>query len=57
LSSANPEHDINAILQQIIDKQVYKLDYENVTAKLLFELVPYEVATQSIEKIINLSLL
>lgn len=56
LNSANPKHDINAILQQIIDKQVYKSDYENITAKLLFELVPYEVAIKSIRNIIKLNL-
>ena len=42
--SAKPGIDMNRLLQEIIDKEVYKADYENITMKMLFEDIPYEIA-------------
>lgn len=50
--SAKDGVDVNALLQEIVDKAVYKQDYEDITAKILFEEVPYETAVIALRKII-----
>ena len=50
--SAKDGIDMNALLQEIVDKAVYRQDYEDITAKILFENVPYETATTALRKII-----
>lgn len=44
--------DMNALLQEIVDKAVYKQDYEEITSKILFEEVPYETAATALRKMI-----
>lgn len=44
---------MSALLQEIIDRSVYKQDYEDVTRKLLFEDVEYETAIAAVQKIID----
>lgn len=44
--------DMNALLREIVDKAVYKQDYEDITAKILFEDLPYETAVTALQKII-----
>lgn len=44
---------MNALLQEIVDRAVYKQDYENITRKLLFENVDYETAISAVQKIID----
>lgn len=44
---------MNALLQEIIDRAVYKQDYEDITKKLLFEDVDYETAISAVQKIID----
>lgn len=51
--SAKDGIDMNGLLQEIVDKAVYKQDYEDITAKILFENVPYETATTALWKIIE----
>ncbi len=51
--SAKDGIDMNALLQVIIDKAVYKQDYEDITAKILFEEVSYETAVTALQKIIT----
>lgn len=51
--SAKDNIDMNALLQEIVDKEVYKQDYENITAKILFEEVPYETAIMALKKVIT----
>lgn len=51
--SAKDGVDTNALLQEILDKAVYKQDYENITAKILFEEVPYETAANALRQIIE----
>ena len=50
--SAKDGVDMNALLQEIVEKAVYRRDYEDITAKILFENVPYETATIALRKII-----
>lgn len=51
--SAKDGIDMNALLQEIVDKAVYKQDYEDITSKILFEEVPYETAVAALQKIID----
>ena len=50
--SAKEGIDMNSLLQEIVDKDVYKQDYEDITAKILFENLPYETAVTALRKII-----
>lgn len=50
--SAKNGIDMNALLQEIVDKAVYKQDYEDITTKILFEEVSYETAVTALKKII-----
>lgn len=54
--SAKPGIDMNRLLQEIIDKEVYKADYENITMKMLFEDIPYEVAIGRLKKVLEYKL-
>lgn len=51
--SAKDGVDMNALLQEIIDKDVYKKDYEELTSKMLFEEVPYSTAIKMLQKIVD----
>ena len=54
--SAKDGIDMNALLQEIIDKDIYKKDYENITEKMLFEDVPYATAIKTLQKIVDYKL-
>ena len=54
--SAKDGIDMNALLQEIIDKDIYKKDYEDITAKMLFEDIPYATAIKALQKIVNYKL-
>ncbi len=49
--SAQDGVNMPELLKEIVEKQVYKNDYETITASLLFEEVPYEEAIIAINKI------
>lgn len=51
--SAKDGIDMNALLQDIIDKDIYKKDYEDITTKILFEDIPYATAIKALQKIID----
>ncbi len=51
--SAQNEIDMNKILSEIVNKDVFKADYESVTASLLFENVEYNEALKSMRRIIE----
>lgn len=55
--SAKDGIDMNVLLQEIIDKDIYKKDYENITEKMLFEDVPYATAIKTLQKIVDYKLL
>lgn len=44
---------INDILAEIVDKEIYRNDYETVTGRLLFTYLPYETVIDGIKEIIN----
>lgn len=54
--SAKDDIDMDALLQEIIDKDIYKRDYEDITSKMLFENVPYATAIEALQKIVNYKL-
>lgn len=51
--SAKDDIDMDALLQEILDRAVYKQDYDSITAKILFEDVPYDIATTALRQIIE----
>ncbi len=44
---------INDILAEIVDKEIYRNDYETVTSRFLFTYLPYETAIGGIKEIIS----
>lgn len=51
--SAKDGIDMKALLREIVDRAVYKQDYEDITSKILIEEVPYETAAAALQKIID----
>ncbi|MBO4219319.1 MAG: nucleotidyl transferase AbiEii/AbiGii toxin family protein [Clostridia bacterium] len=49
--SARPDVEVTAILMEIIEKEVYKSDYDKVTSRILEEQIPYEVAIEAVREI------
>ena len=45
--------DVKALLQEIISKEVYKSDYQLITEKILEEVVSYDTAIKTLERIVN----
>ena len=54
--SAKDGVDINQVLQEIVDTEAYKYDYEEITSGLLFSPLGYDEAVTSIVEIIQLNL-
>ena len=54
--SAQDNVDINALLEEIIEKEPYKADYNNTTYRLLFKKVTYDEAIETLKEISNLKL-
>lgn len=54
--SAKDGIDMNFLLQEIIDKAVYKKDYEDITSKMLFEEVSYDTAVNALQTIVDFKL-
>ena len=44
---------INDVLAEVVDKEIYRQDYETITGKLLFTYVPYETVIGGIKEIIR----
>ena len=55
--SAQEGVNLKALLQKIVDENVYKKDYEAITVGLLFEKISYETTISKMQKIINSGLL
>lgn len=51
--SAKQDIRINALLAEIVEKEVYRNDYELITGKLLFTYIPYEKVIGGIERMIE----
>lgn len=54
--SAKEGIDMNNLLQEIIDKEVYKKDYQDITEKILFDKVDYPSCIKSLQNIIDYKL-
>lgn len=55
--SAKDKVDVNAVLQEIIAKKIYKVDYEEITKGLLFEDIAYDEAIKAVQRVIDNGLL
>lgn len=53
--SAQKEVCINDLLAEIMDKEIYRNDYEEITGRLLFTYLPYETVIGGIGEIISRS--
>lgn len=51
--SAKDEHNIRKLLEEILEKELYKSDYENITDHVLYEKMPYEQAVTGLNTLIN----
>ena len=49
--SAQPGVDVPGMLNILIENNIYKEDYESITARILEESVPYDVAIEAIRSI------
>ena len=49
--SAQPDVDVQNLLQQIIKEDVYRADYNNLTSRILEEQISYETALRAIKEI------
>lgn len=52
-TSADDKYDINSLLKEIIGKEVYKNDYENVTDLITYDHINYDETIKTIQKIIE----
>lgn len=55
--SAKEGVKLKDLLQEIVDKSIYKNDYETITVNLLFENVSYETAIGALQEIIDSGLI
>ena len=51
--SAKPWVEMNKFLQEIIDVEAYKKDYEDITMKMLFEKIDYETAASKLQQVVE----
>ena len=49
--SAQPGVDVPGVLMEIVEKDIYRTDYESVTSRVLEEQVPYDVVIVAVKKI------
>ncbi len=49
--SAQPDVDVPKMLNFLIENEIYKGDYENITARILEEDIRYDVAIEAVKKI------
>ena len=49
--SAQPDVNVPKLLNFLIENEIYKEDYENVTARILEEDISYDVAIDAVKKI------
>ena len=55
-ASAKENVDFRALLNEIIEKEIFRADYENITAALLFDDVSYDTAVQALKRILEFDL-
>jgi hypothetical protein len=55
--SCQPGAKPNEILKEIIERNVYENDYNEVTSKFIYKMVEYSVAVKSLWEIIDLNII
>ncbi len=55
--SADEQYSITSLLTEILEKEAYKADYESITARVLYEDMPYDQTITGIKEIIQSNLL
>ncbi len=55
--SADEKYSITELLTEILEKEAYKADYENITARVLYEDMPYDQAITGLTEVIQCGLL
>lgn len=50
--SAQPDVNVPEMLNFLIENEIYKEDYETITARILEEDVSYDVAIEAVKKIV-----
>ena len=54
--SAQPDIDIKKLLNEIVESEAYRSDYNSITSKILFENVAYEEAIKAVKRIADANL-
>ena len=49
--SAQPGVNVPEVLMEIVDKEIYRSDYESVTSRILVEQIPYDVVLEAVKEI------
>lgn len=49
--SAQPGVDVPGVLMEIIEKDIYRTDYESVTSRILEEQIPYDAVIGAVKEI------
>ncbi|MBO4792458.1 MAG: nucleotidyl transferase AbiEii/AbiGii toxin family protein, partial [Clostridia bacterium] len=55
--SAQDDVNIKSCLQEILDQDIYKKDFEYITIPLIFEAVSYDEVKSNLQKVIDSGLL
>jgi hypothetical protein len=51
--TSHPEYDLVEVLQEVLDQDIYKEDYNTITIFLLYREVDYETAKESLQNVVN----
>ena len=51
--SAKEDIDMNKLLQEIIDNEAYKKDYQDITEKIVFDNISYSTAIKAVQTVVD----
>lgn len=54
--SAKEDIDMNKLLQEIIDNEAYKKDYQDITEKIVFDNIGYSTAIKAVQTVVDSNL-
>ncbi len=54
--SAKDDIDMNKLLQEIIDNEAYKKDYQDITEKIVFDNIDYSTAIKALQTVVDSNL-
>ena len=55
--SSQDDVSLNSVLQEIVEKDAYKSDYERITIPLLFDKIPYDAAIKALKDLLSINLI